>query len=220
VRIKALACLASLKRRVWQRGWFRCAAATCALVFAAYATRHITLPAVARFLDVSDPPSRTEYVMVLGGGPQTRPFVAAALVRCGFADRVLLAAARESWDQREGVALADHEVCRRVLVKLDVPEESVIVLPGECASTYDEAQALAEFARRHPLSTFTVVTSSYHTRRTRYIFRKALGELASQVQFLGAPNDGFDETNWWRDEAGFAAYTSECLKLVFYLLRY
>jgi hypothetical protein len=40
------------------------------------------------------------------------------------------------------------------------------------------------------------------------------------VRFVGAPVDGFDETNWWHFEAGVNCYLNEYLKLAYYWLRY
>ena len=39
------------------------------------------LEAAARFLDVSEPPRSVDAIVVLGGGVDTRPFAAAALIR-------------------------------------------------------------------------------------------------------------------------------------------
>ena len=52
------------------------------------------------------------------------------------------------------------------------------------------------------------------------IFRKTFGERAASLRFVGAPLDGFDETNWWHFESGLRTYLNEYLKLAFYLVRY
>src|SRR4051794_36002263 len=49
-----------------------------------------TLGPLAQFLDVSETPGRVDYVLVLNGDPETRPFAAAAMVRSGLAKKVLL----------------------------------------------------------------------------------------------------------------------------------
>ena len=98
--------------------------------------------------------------------------------------------------------------------------DAIVILPNECASTFDEANAQAEFLESHADSSVTIVTSCQHTRRTRWIFRKALGKHSEQVRFVGVPMDGFDATNWWHFEYGFCTYVDEYLKLAFYLARY
>src|SRR5260370_27379992 len=55
-----------------------------------YAGRNQVLPAAARFLDVSEPVEATDFVMVLGGDLNSRPFVAAALLDVGLARKALM----------------------------------------------------------------------------------------------------------------------------------
>ncbi len=57
------------------------------------------LPPLARYLDVSQPPRATDYVLILNGDPETRPFAAAALVRAGLVKEVLLTRQRLSWSR-------------------------------------------------------------------------------------------------------------------------
>jgi uncharacterized SAM-binding protein YcdF (DUF218 family) len=186
-----------------------------------YASRGWLLPALARFLDVSERAQATDYVMVLGGDAGTRPFAAGAFVHAGLARKALMGQIIPSVDSQDGLVASEQELIRAVLVRQGTAPEAIRVLPGPpCQSTFDEARALAEFLAAEPHSTVTAVTSAYHTRRVRMIFRKVLGEQAARVHFLGAPSDGFNENNWWRFEGGLLAYVNEYLKLAFYLVRY
>jgi uncharacterized SAM-binding protein YcdF (DUF218 family) len=185
-----------------------------------YLGRDRVLFAAAHFLDVSETPAATDYVMVLGGNVQTRPFAAAALLHAGLARKAVVATILCSGDNLGGILPPEQEVIRSALVREGVSPDAVIILANPCASTFDEARALAEFLESQPPSSVTVVTSCQHTRRTRWIFRRVLGASASQVHFLGVPQDGFDETNWWHFESGICTYLSEYAKLAFYLVHY
>jgi uncharacterized SAM-binding protein YcdF (DUF218 family) len=191
-----------------------------AVLLGLYAGRQRLLPAVARFLDVSEPAWETDYVMVLGGDLNARPFAAAAFVNAGLARRVLVSNPKAWGEDLDESIAPEQERARQVLVHQGVPPDAVILLDKECASTFDEACILADFLAAEPDSTVTVITSGYHTRRTRLIFRKKLGSHAGRVHFLGAPTDGFDENNWWHFESGFQSYLNEYVKLAFYLVRY
>jgi uncharacterized SAM-binding protein YcdF (DUF218 family) len=200
------------KRRVWLR---RAVLLTLlALAVGAYLARGFLLTHAATFLDVSEPPRRADYAQVLGGGDDTRPFVAAALVKAGLTDVVLVPRTQRSPDVADGLTPPEEEVIRRVLVARGVPEGRIVLLDGECASTRDEAAALARFLDAHPGATVNVVTNAYHTRRARATFRAALGERAGAVRFVAAPTDGFDAGSWWRHEAGVTAYADEYAKLL------
>jgi uncharacterized SAM-binding protein YcdF (DUF218 family) len=189
-------------------------------VLALYASRYRVLLAAAKFLDVSEPPAATDYVMVLGGNVQTRPFAAASLINAGLARKAIVATIADFGDSKDGLVPSEQEIIRTVLVHQGVSPDAIVILPDHCASTFDEATALAAFLESHPDNSVTIVTSSQHTRRTRWIFRKALGAHSARLRFVGVPVDGFDETNWWHFESGFCTYVDEYLKLAFYLVRY
>lgn len=188
-----------------------------AQLLALFVCRGPVLSGAGRFLDVSDTPSRSDYAMVLGGGSDTRPFVAAALYKAGLATSVLVPrVATSPWSAAEGHP-PEGEVIRKVLLARGVPQEAIVILDGECATTRDEAAALAGFLSRRPGRTVAVVTSAYHTRRARAIFRAATGEAAGRLSFVGAPADDYDTDTWWLSEDGFTAYLREYGKLAAYL---
>jgi uncharacterized SAM-binding protein YcdF (DUF218 family) len=189
-------------------------------LLAVYLGRGWLLPAAARFLDVSEPPAPVDYVLVLGGGTDTRPFVAAALVRAGLTDKVLVAEVRPSPGVEDGLIPSEEEVVQRVLDRRGVPRDAVTVLPGPCDSTFDEARALGRFLDEKGACTVAVVTTNYHTRRARWVFRRVLGAKADRLRFVAPPTGGYDESNWWKFEAGLKAYANEYVKFLYYFLRY
>lgn len=171
----------------------------------------------AHFLDVSERPQPVDYVLILGGGIATRPFVGAALANQGLAERVLIVQPTLSPDAEDGFFPPDHVLTRRILLKLQVAPERIVDLPGEVTSTYDEACVLERFLRDFPHAKVSVVTNPFHTRRARIIFGRVLKDRMQRVSFVAAPCDGFDESNWWQVEEGARTYVMETLKL-FYTL--
>ena len=101
-----------------------------------------------------------------------------------------------------------------------MPPENIVVLPGLVATTHDEAKALAAFLEDHPDVRVLVVTSDYHTRRSRWILFRSLADRSDAVSFVSAPTDYYDMDRWWRDQWGMRIVASEYLKLPFYLVRY
>jgi uncharacterized SAM-binding protein YcdF (DUF218 family) len=184
-----------------------------------YLSRSWILPPIARFLDVSAPPQRTAAVMVLGGGSDVRPFIAAALVNAKLADKVLVAPIKLSPEAEDGMAEPEHEIIVKVLLARGVSRANIVLLPATVDSTYDEAQALANYLDQNPDCSVSVVTTSWHTRRARWIFDRTLAERSCQVHFVAAPSERFDENNWWTTEDGIFI-ADEYLKLGYYFFKY
>jgi uncharacterized SAM-binding protein YcdF (DUF218 family) len=176
----------------------------------------LLLPLAGGYLDASTPPHEVDDVMVLGGGADTRPFVAAALYKAGYAKRILLPAVKQSPDSDAEAGPSETAVMRRVLLVRGVPSEAIVDLPGEVDSTEDEARSLKRYLADQPERTVAIVTNDYHTRRARWIFRTELGR--PDLSVFAAPTDDFDANNWWRSEEGCALYATEYLKLGRYLV--
>jgi uncharacterized SAM-binding protein YcdF (DUF218 family) len=188
-----------------------------ALIAVAYATRQQTLPWLGQVLDVGVEATRVDYAMLLNGDVDTRAFAVADLYRKGKANRILITSIQDKPRQTE---LPVHEVARLVLVNCGVPENRIDFVDSRCRSTFDEAQTLLTFMQQHPEATFSVVTNTYHTRRTRWILNQVLGHQMSQVQMVSAQTDGYSAANWWKHEDGFTYYISEFFKSSFYWVRY
>lgn len=164
--------------------------------------------------------SRADYVMVLNGDENTRPFAAAALMRAGLANQALIADTRPLPHPDELGMPPFHEINRQVLIRRGIDADRVVILPAQATTTYDEARALAAFLDSHPGARVFVVTNDFHLRRSRWIFNRTLGNRVQQIAFVPAPSDGFSLARWWRTEAGFLAVGTEWLKQAFYLANY
>jgi uncharacterized SAM-binding protein YcdF (DUF218 family) len=169
-------------------------------------------------LDVGQRPESTDYVMVLNGERETRPFAAADLYRRGLAEHILITSTRAG--NRRTARPVPHVAVRSILVRCGVEQSAIEFIDSRCSSTFDEAQTLNRFLASRPETTVTVITNDFHTRRARWTFRKVLGQQISRVRFVSAKTDHVSSANWWKHEDGFAWYLSEFFKLGFYWFRY
>jgi uncharacterized SAM-binding protein YcdF (DUF218 family) len=185
-----------------------------------WAVHPCLLRAAADWLDVGQQPRPADYVMVLNGGEDTRPFAAAALVKAGWARRALVAEVAPTPEVIDGIVPPYHEINRQVLLKRGVPAADVSILPGAAAATYDEAVALAAFLQNRPDARVLVVTNDCHTRRSRWVFARVLADRAGQVSFVSAPTDEFPMDRWWQSQIGFQSIATEFPKLAFYAATY
>jgi len=137
------------------------------------------LTALANFLIVSDPLQKADVIAVLSGAATTRCPKAAELFRDGWAERIVMTKsyypAEEEALQRYGIHVLEfHEVCLAILQFLHVPPSAVEVLEGYNDSTAAEAEKLQSYLRERELKRLLLVTSNFHTRRSRLIFRRRL----------------------------------------------
>jgi uncharacterized SAM-binding protein YcdF (DUF218 family) len=172
--------------------------------------RGVLLTAAGAWLDVGESLRvPVDSVFILGGDADTRPFAAAALIRNGWARQALIVPTAP-----EPGALSHQELLREILLRRGVAADAVVELPGQVASTRDEARALRRFLEQHPDHSVAVLTSDYHTRRARAIFTAQLADCAAQVHFVSAPTERFTAANWWHYEQGWKMYTGEYVKLI------
>jgi uncharacterized SAM-binding protein YcdF (DUF218 family) len=178
------------------------------------------LVGTCRWLDVGAVPGCVDHVLVLPGEENTRPVVAACLVKSGLARDVLLPQTASSADVRDGITPPTAKIIESILRYRGIPDERIVRLEGRSRTTFDDARALAAYLADRPGEQVAVVTNSFHTRRARYIFGKVFGSRAVNLHFVSAPNPGFDDESWWRRRCGLRFILAEYCKLGFYVVRY
>ena len=93
------------------------------------------------------------------------------------------------------------------------PMEKLRFCGNNADSTLEEAQALRSCLRQLSAKQAIVVTSEYHTRRTRSIFRRALADSGISVRVHPAYNPNYWDTHWWRRRRWAKTFLIETLAL-------
>lgn len=105
---------------------------------------------------------------------------------------------------RAGIAeLMEHD-----LIERGVPAEKILKFAHDADSTLEEAQALARLAKGKKWRSVIVVTSNYHTRRARYIFRRVFPQDV-EVRVASARDGDFDPQRWWEKRKSVKELTRE-----------
>lgn len=173
------------------------------------------LEGYARLFRVDDP-APSDALVVLLGGPQCRPSRAAELYRAGLAPRVLICIDPGALPGLPGET--GYSVGR--MVELGVPRSAIFEVRRKVTSTKEEAEAIRAEAVAAGMKRITVVTTSFHTARTRWIFRKLFDGTGIEVRTAAATDPSFDETNWYRRDESLLVYVAETIKTVMYRLVY
>jgi len=82
--------------------------------------------------------------------------------------------------------------------------------------TYSSAVALREWLREHDLQvrSINIMTENAHARRTRLLFRKALGSNVA-VGIIAVPNPDYDARRWWRYSEGVREVIGEGVAYIY-----
>ena len=118
----------------------------------------------------------------------------------------LSASSHYRWPGRgSGRYINDYQTAASVgadlLRKNGLPNESLQMVPSRVMDhdrTYGSAIALRNWFREHNMavSGIDVVTEDLHARRTRLLFKKALGKNVA-VGVIAVPNPDYDARHWW-----------------------
>jgi uncharacterized SAM-binding protein YcdF (DUF218 family) len=186
------------------------------LLLVTYLARAAILTAMAEFLTVEDAIAPADVIYVLGGEAYVRPAKAAELYKAGLGPRIVIPQPEDS-PSHDLVAVPNvTDIAVVLLQKLGVPDSAIVVLrvPGGSTSTVQDARLFRDYVSRHDVRRAIVVTSMFHSRRTRWAIRKALEDRTVQVMMSPADDSRFNERNWWTVEAGILAYVEEYLKWI------
>lgn len=178
------------------------------LLLVAAATHARWLRALGGLLVHAESPQRAELVVVLAGDWWgNRILKAGELVRQGYAPRVLVSGPDGAYGYHE------CDLAIPFAVRHGYPESWFLHLHIRAYSTREEAQAVLSELRRRGIHSVLIVTSDYHTRRARAIYR-ALAPPDLRIRVVAAPDAFFRADRWWQTRQGRKQWALESLKTV------
>lgn len=180
--------------------------------------RSLWLPLIGGFLIVADPlPPLPADALVPLAGDRSRVIYGAGQFNQGHARWFIVT---DMWIGATSLPRTYADSVTRQALQHGVPEERILVAPDMPASTYREALSIRQLARDHGWRSLIIVTSPYHTRRTRMIFGDVFRNTGIDISVQPVKNDWYIANIWWTYAAGRRATGSEYVKLVLYLLGY
>jgi uncharacterized SAM-binding protein YcdF (DUF218 family) len=196
-------------------------AVLASLVICGWLGREALLRGAASLWIVSDPVTRADAIVVLGGNLQERPLVAAELYRRGLADKVLVSQVFEAEQVAVGASPSNTELNRAALLKLGVAPSAIENFGTANTNTRDEAVALKEWAERNAASVFIIPSEVFSARRVSWIFNRELSGSAITIEVPSFEQPSYyTRSEWWKTEYGVTTFKTELLKYVYYRLKY
>lgn len=163
-----------------------------------------------RWLVREDAFTHADWALVLAGESRDceRTDAAIRLFQEGRIDTMVLSSMRVFKNRYLGEFLLDY------LVQQGVPRERVFEFRNDAYSTQEEARLLIRQFRLQNLDTVLVITSNYHTARTRRIFRK-LSQGFPVVLVASAEYPLYDPNAWWSNRESRKLWFTEWMKTAF-----
>jgi uncharacterized SAM-binding protein YcdF (DUF218 family) len=178
-----------------------------------YLTRNSWLDEMGVKLVVSDDAVTSDAIILLGGEGSSleRSKKAAELFKSGYAKKVLLTDGSFGYDHKMEI----EKLTSRVEA-LGVPRTSIL-LEDQSQNTFENAKFSKQILTKEGIKNALVVTSDWHTLRTKLTFEKVYRNSGVQLRFIAAPSDNHLK-HWWTDHSTKENVPMEWLKIVYYKL--
>lgn len=127
----------------------------------------------------------------------------------------------QALEERGVRIVSEVSLIHNALTDMNIPSDSIVVLPGDATSTRMEAEAVREYLQTQPgIDTLLLVSSSSHTLRAYKIFKAAFRAMENPPVLCCSPSSytRFYAEKWWRSRDDIQQVAEEYLKLVNYAL--
>ena len=171
---------------------------------------------LGKFLVQSDKLEKADAIAVFSGDSGPRTERAVELLKEGYADYLILSGGKVYDDVTMAELMKNHAI------KLGV-DESKILIDDEASTTNENAEFTRDIIEENNFKSVIVVTSDYHTRRSKLAMEKSLenilidGEKVS-VTVTPSKEEKFT-TKWWTSGDSVLMVISEYLKLMGYWVK-
>lgn len=180
------------------------------------------LRSFAKFLiyenEISEP---YPLVFVLSGGSYDRGNYAAAVYKSGFIEKIVCTGENQSPDlmvYSEDKDILESTLTKIQIVKMGVPD-SLIYLLKKGTSTLEESEFILEYCKQNNIKKCVVLSSKFHTKRVKQVFKKKFEEAGVKITITGAPSSAYNEMEWWKSESGLIAVNNEYIKQGYYFIK-
>ena len=167
----------------------------------------VWLAALGNFLVKAEPPVSAEAAVVLAGdaaGDRLRKGI--ELLRAGYVPFIAVSGPCCFYGRNEG------ELAVEMAIGEGAKREWFVVVPMEAYSTREESDYIVRFLRERKISSFLLITSDYHTRRSGRVYRRKAADISFRV--VASRERRFQSDRWWHMREGQKVFLAEWQKTV------
>jgi uncharacterized SAM-binding protein YcdF (DUF218 family) len=163
-----------------------------------------------KLLVVNETPRKSDVIIVLGGDSGERTEYSVKLYKEGYAKKIMFSGSQNEYEKS-----TEAFTMSRQAISLGVPWYNVI-LDNKANSTYQNALFTKELALKYGFKSAIVVTSNYHMRRSRLVYKKAFHGTGISLTYCSAVDKEYKPDKWWKDRYTTDIVISEYTKLIGY----
>ena len=182
--------------------------------------RTLLLRSMGEFLIYEDNLKKTTYAFVLSGGPWDRGNEAVKIFKRDFSDTLVCTGENIPHDFKAlGLDMLESEITEKNMHNQGVPKERILLVK-KGTSTKEEAEEILAFCKARNTKSIMVISTDFHTRRIKQVFKKKFEKEGIEVVVRAAPSSSYDALNWWQSENGLIALNNEYIKQLYYLVKH
>jgi len=172
------------------------------------------LAAYGRYLVVDESPRRCDAIIVLSGEAVPRVAKAVEMYKGGYSNLIIM-----TGGGRLTSRLTEADLMYMEAVELGVPP-SAVLLENRSESTYENAVNTKKIVLDRGIKSILLVTSNYHTRRSRFVFKRVFKGTAVEIVTVSAPDPKFSPSSWWKKHEGQQKALTELANMIIYRIKY
>jgi len=199
------------------RKWIKPLAVFFLLFAIFFIARESILLSLGNFLIVGDDLHPADLIHVLGGDVE-RVDYGIDLYKQGYGRKILFTGGRVELPL---VKTTYSRLAREYAESKGALAEDILPDESTATSTFEEVLELEEILQHEAsVRSLIIVSSPYHLRRARWIFKKGLNNRVA-LQFAPVPFEkSRQKQRWWTEELSLQSVVNEYLKLPLYVLKY
>ena len=199
--------------------WVKWLSAIVLVVVVLVVLRTPTLRGLGNALDYENQPVHSEVMFILSGSPFDRANEGAKLFREGWVEKIVCTGELIPHDfQALGLEFRESQLIEFRLHSLGIADSVVDIVPIG-TSTIEESQVIMSYCIENNVRSAIVLSSKFHTRRIKKVFRKEFRKAGIELCIRGAPSSQYEEGIWWKSEYGLLAVNNEYVKMLWYLFK-
>ncbi|MEM7371233.1 MAG: YdcF family protein [Bacteroidota bacterium] len=188
--------------------------------FSLFLLRFTILKGIGYSLIYEDPNVEVDAAFVLSSSPNERCEYAAELYHLNLFPLVITMG--ESVNPSllaMNIQQTDAQLARTVLIRSGVDSTAIRVI-NRGSSTFEESEQILGYATREGFQSIMIISSQFHTRRIKKVFKKKFKQAGIDVVIKGAPPKRYEVDHWWENEEAMINVNNEYVKLLYYGWKY